>query len=181
MARGVSTLVVIRGNSASGKSTVAAATQRRFARGRCVVIPQDVVRRQMVREADRSGGFNIELIEHIAALCLSRGLVVIVEGILDARRYGAMLERLAAAARAALFYSFDLTFEETLLRHAGRPQSATIPESQMALWFHGWQPLSFVGETRIESNWTVEDTVDRICRDIRAARRSGGVRSSERA
>ncbi|MFI9507954.1 AAA family ATPase [Nocardia sp. NPDC052566] len=166
----MSTVVVIRGNSASGKSTVAAAVQRRFRRGRCVVIPQDVVRRQMMRESDTPGGFTVELIEHIAALCLSRGLVVIVEGILDADRYGAMLERVAAAARTALFYSFDLTFEETLRRHAGRPQAATIPESQMALWFHGWQPLSFAAETRIDESWGADEIVERIHRDITAAR-----------
>lgn len=88
-------LVVIRGNSASGKSTTAVTVQRRFAHGTCAVVSQDVVRRNIVREPDEPAAFNIELIEQIAGLCLARGMVVIVEGILDADRYGAMLERLA--------------------------------------------------------------------------------------
>jgi hypothetical protein len=66
----------------------------------------------MVREFDEPGAFNIELIEQIARLCLARGMVVIVEGILDANRYGAMLERLASSVNTALFYSFDLSFAE---------------------------------------------------------------------
>src|SRR5690606_19755625 len=112
--RSMTTLVVIRGNSASGKSTVAAGLQRRFEHGHCAVIGQDVVRRQIVRERDEPGGWNIELIEHIATLCLARGMVTIVEGILDADRYGAMLHRLADTAGCALHYGFDLTFDETL-------------------------------------------------------------------
>ncbi|MEU2032765.1 AAA family ATPase [Nocardia amamiensis] len=162
--------MVIRGNSASGKSTTAAAVQRRFRRGICAVVSQDHVRRQMVRESDEAAGFSIELIGYIAERCLAQGLVVIVEGILDADRYGAMLERLAAAANQSLFYSFDLTFEETLVRHADRPQAATIAPSQMAQWYHGWQPLPFVEETRIDSSWSLDAITDRIHTDITAVR-----------
>lgn len=163
-------LVVVRGNSASGKSTVAAAVQRRFERGMCAVVPQDMVRRQMLRESDEPGRFNIRLIEQIAQACLANGLVAIVEGILDAHRYGAMLARLADGATESLFYSFDLTFSETLARHAGRPQAATIPEQMMAQWYHGWQPLPGIDEVRIDATWTLEEIVDRIYTDILAAR-----------
>ncbi|WP_069166829.1 AAA family ATPase [Nocardia altamirensis] len=163
-------LVVIRGNSASGKSTAAAAVQRRFERGECAVVPQDLVRRNMLREFDEPGAFNITLIEQIARTCLASGRVVLVEGILDAHRYGPMLERLTASAPRSLHYSFDLTFEETLARHAGRPQAATIPEQMMADWYHGWQPLPFVDEVRIDATWTVEAIANRIQDDILAAR-----------
>ncbi|MBF6259799.1 MULTISPECIES: AAA family ATPase [Nocardia] len=167
----MTTLVVIRGNSASGKSTVAAGLQRRFEHGHCAVIGQDVVRRQIVRERDEPGGWNIELIEHIATLCLARGMVTIVEGILDADRYGAMLHRLADTAGCALHYGFDLTFDETLARHAGRPQAATIPPDQMAEWYHGWQPLSYVEEVRIDSSWSRDSIIERIHTDILATDR----------
>ncbi|APE37134.1 hypothetical protein BOX37_28000 [Nocardia mangyaensis] len=159
-------LVVIRGNSASGKSTTAIAVQRRFEQGQCAVVSQDLVRRNMIREADEPGAFNIDLIEEIARSCLGRGMVVIVEGILHVQRYGTMLERLADSAGTSLFYSFDLTFAQTLTRHAGRPQAATIPPEQMASWYHGWQPLPFVDEVRIDASWTLDAVSDRIYRDI---------------
>ncbi|MEU7141361.1 AAA family ATPase [Nocardia sp. NPDC046473] len=168
----VNTLVTIRGNSASGKSTVAKAVQQRFDHSRCVVVPQDVVRRQMLRESDEPGAFNITLIEQIARTCLASGRLVIVEGILDAHRYGPMLQRLAAAATRSLHYSFDLTFAETLSRHAGRPQAATIPEQMMAQWYHGWQPVAGLDEVRIDATWTLEQIVDRIHRDVLAAHSS---------
>lgn len=151
---------------------MATAVQRRFERAKCAVVAQDTVRREMLRDADEPGAFNVELIEHIARVCLANDLVVIVEGILSAHRYGSMLERLARSVPDSLFYSFDLTFEETVARHAGRPQAASIPEEEMARWYHGWQPLPFVEELRIGASWRLEEIVDRIYRDIRAARSS---------
>ncbi|WP_433565097.1 hypothetical protein ACQP1O_07295 [Nocardia sp. CA-151230] len=162
----MSVLVVVRGNSASGKSTAALAVQQRFARGVCLVVPQDVVRRQMLREPDAAGAANIELLEHVATFGLARGLVVIVEGILNAGRYGSMLERLTATADHALHYCFDLTFEETVARHLGSSRAADFSPEQMAEWYHGWQPLPFADETRIDASWSPEAIVDRIHHDI---------------
>ncbi|MEV3961588.1 adenylyl-sulfate kinase [Nocardia sp. NPDC050193] len=171
---GKGVLVVIRGNSASGKSSTAVAVQRRFDHSRCAVVSQDTVRRNMLREFDEAGAFNIDLVEQIARSCLARGMVVIVEGILDANRYGPMLERLLTSVDRALLYSFDLTFAETLVRHAGRPQAASIPPEQMAGWYHGWQPLPFADETRIDATRALDAVVERICRDIEHELAGGG-------
>ena len=59
-------LVVLRGNSGSGKSTVARMLQQRFDRGTCLIVEQDRVRREMLRERDIAGALNIQLIEAIA-------------------------------------------------------------------------------------------------------------------
>ncbi|MCZ4556266.1 zeta toxin family protein [Rhodococcus maanshanensis] len=66
-----SVLVVIRGDSGSGKSTVARALQYRFGKGECAVVAQDNIRRTILRESDELGGFNITLIEAIARECLA--------------------------------------------------------------------------------------------------------------
>ncbi|GAB2545005.1 P-loop NTPase family protein [Nocardia heshunensis] len=162
----MSVLVVIRGNSSSGKSTTALAVQQRFERGTCLLVPQDVVRRHLLREPDVDGAANIELLEQIASFGLARDLVVIVEGILNVFRYGAALERLTAAADHALHYSFDLTFEETVARHQSSSRATEFTPKQMADWYHGWQPLPFAEETRIDSSWSSATTVDRVHRDI---------------
>jgi hypothetical protein len=36
----------------------------------------------------------------------------------------------------------------------------------MAGWYHGWQPLPFADETRIDAAWTLDALVGRIYRDI---------------
>lgn len=60
------TLVVLRGNSGSGKSTAARRIQEQHDRAQCLVVGQDQVRRTMLRERDVAGGENIDLLESIA-------------------------------------------------------------------------------------------------------------------
>lgn len=55
-------LIVLRGNSASGKSSVAAGLRDRFGRG-LAVVGQDNLRRTVLRERDRPGAANIGLID----------------------------------------------------------------------------------------------------------------------
>ncbi|WP_157122111.1 hypothetical protein [Nocardia miyunensis] len=85
-----------------------------------------------------------------------------MEGILSARRYGSMLEHLAARAERAWFYAFDLSFPGTLDRHAQRPKAKEFGAEEMRGWYHGWDPLSFVAETRIDATPAVTDIVDTI-------------------
>ena len=150
------------------------AVQRRFGSGECALIEQDLFRRTVLRDGDVDGALNIELIEQASLTCLKRGLVVIIEGILNAKRYGAMLERLSSAYPAAsLFYAYDLSFEETAIRHVTREKSVSFGTDDMKEWYHGWQPLGFIPEVRIDSSWTESATVEQISSDIAAARMRG--------
>lgn len=159
-------LIVLRGNSGSGKTTVARAVQSRFGYAQCAVVSQDRIRRELLREPDVAGGVNIELVESIASFCLARGLVTIVEGIFNAGRYGAMLERLAGAAPRSLFYAWDLSFDETVRRHDTRPQREDFTAEEMAEWYHGWQPLPFVEEVRFDASVLLDEAVARVLRDL---------------
>lgn len=87
----VTRLVVVRGNSASGKSCVAARIRERFGRG-LALVGQDNLRRTVLREHDVPGGASIGLIDTVARYALDAGYHVVVEGILYAAdRYGDML------------------------------------------------------------------------------------------
>lgn len=91
-------LVVLRGNSASGKSSVADGLRERFGRD-LALVGQDNLRRIMLRERDRPGAANIGLIDLTARYALDAGFHVVVEGILYADRYGDMLTELRADHR----------------------------------------------------------------------------------
>jgi energy-coupling factor transporter ATP-binding protein EcfA2 len=156
------TLIVLRGNSGSGKSTVARMVQQQFDHATCLLVDQDRVRRDMLREFDVAGAANIELIESIAGWGLDRGLTVVVEGILNAGRYQRMLERLSLRASRACFFAWDLEFDETVRRHGERPQRTEFSPDDMAEWYHGWQPLDFVSEARIGAATTADATVELI-------------------
>ncbi|MGI2828254.1 AAA family ATPase, partial [Bacillus cytotoxicus] len=57
-------LIIIRGNSGSGKSTVA--RQLQLLLENTLLVPQDVVRRDMLRVKDNVGNLSVELIKQIA-------------------------------------------------------------------------------------------------------------------
>lgn len=73
-------LIIIRGNSGSGKTTIAKKLQD-YLGHRTPLIAQDVVRRDMLKVHDREGNLSIELIRQIAEYGKGRCEVVIVEGI----------------------------------------------------------------------------------------------------
>lgn len=170
------TLVVLRGNSGSGKSTVARAVRERFERGTCAVVSQDRVRRELLREPDEAGEFNVDLIGVIAEACLARGLTVVVEGILNAARYQRMLAEVAARAGSAHFFAWDLAFEETVRRHGLRPEREAFTPEHMRGWYHGWQPLDFVEEVRFDAGTSLADAVGTVL--AAAAPRGGGAPTS---
>ncbi|WP_030458417.1 AAA family ATPase [Kitasatospora sp. NRRL B-11411] len=163
-----SRLVIVRGNSASGKSSIAAGLREAFGRG-LAVVGQDVLRRVVLREHDRHGGANIGLIDTTARYALDAGYHVVVEGILSAARYGPMLQRLVADHRGvSRCYYLDVPFEETLRRHASKPDpqlQAAVTERHLRDWYRERDLLPGGIETVIGADSTLSDTVGRIMRD----------------
>ncbi|MER6468822.1 AAA family ATPase [Streptomyces collinus] len=158
-------LVVLRGNSASGKSCVAAGLRERFGRG-LAVVGQDNLRREVLRERDRPGAANIGLIDLTARYALDAGYHVVVEGILYADRYGDMLARLRADHRGSTHcYYLDVPFEETVARHATKPIAEDVDEARLRDWYRPRDLLPGGLETVIGTDSTLRDSVDRIMLD----------------
>ncbi|MGN8051354.1 AAA family ATPase [Curtobacterium sp. 22159] len=161
-------LIVIRGNSGSGKSTLAAELQRALG-WPTALLGQDHFRRTVYRERHDAGHADgmehAGLLEAAALHCLTAGHHVVLEGIFRADRYAEMLERIAGAATDARFFAFDLTFEETLRRHAQRPEAAEVDPDRMREWYHAWDPLPFVAERPILPGDDVRTVLGRVLED----------------
>ena len=155
-------LIVIRGNSGSGKSSTALAL--RFAAGRGVaLVQQDVIRRNLLRERDRPGGANIELIALNVRYCLAHDYDVILEGILYDAHYGAMIRGLIEEHRGPSFaYYYDIPFEETLRRRASKPNGHDYGEAEMSGWYVERDLLGVPGEQIIGPDQTQAETVAHI-------------------
>lgn len=121
----------------------------------------------MLRDREAPDTFTIELIESIARSCLDRGLITIVEGILPAEHYDEAFARLRQHAGRAVFYAYDLEFEETARRHAYRAGTVAFTTDDMREWYHGWNPLGFVEEHRIGPEVTADELAARILSDLR--------------
>ncbi|RYU09858.1 AAA family ATPase [Nocardioides iriomotensis] len=152
-------LIVLRGNAASGKSTLAAALQRALGPGTANV-EQDHFRRVILREHDVAGGENIGLIAHTVRYCASIGNNVIVEGILVAKHYRDMLREILAEhpGPTHVFY-LDVPLEETLRRHATRPLGAEISADTFREWYVQSDTLSVPGEVVLDGTADLEVTL----------------------
>ncbi|MDX3821253.1 kinase [Streptomyces sp. AK08-01A] len=155
-------LVVLRGNSASGKSSVAAGIRDRFGRG-LALVGQDNLRRIVLRERDRPGAANIGLIDLTARYALDAGYHVVLEGILYADHYGGMLDRLRADHRGPTHgYYLHVPFTETLARHATKPIANDFGEEALRDWYRERDLLPGGVETVIGADSSLAETVDRI-------------------
>jgi predicted kinase len=159
-------LVVLRGNSGSGKSTTARTLRERLGRG-TAWIEQDYLRRILLREHDLPGGVNIGLIDTTVRYALDHGYDVVLEGILDAARYGDMLRRLTTDHHGTtLHYYFDIPFPETVVRHGTRDRRDEFSPDMMRDWYRERDVLPGVEQTVIGPDSALDETVTRILTDL---------------
>lgn len=160
-------LVVIRGNSGSGKSTVATEVRRRYGRG-CALIEQDYLRRVVLREHGSNSSPVVApgFITTMARTALEAGYHVVLEGILHTGQYGTPLRELIAghAGRSSVFW-MQVGFDETLRRHTGRPDMAHVTADMMRSWYNPLDLLGVDGEQVIAEESSLEDTVEAIWHD----------------
>lgn len=103
-------LVIIRGNSGSGKSALAMAVRKSLPRG-VAIIGQDLLRRNILHVRDQKGLPAVDFIDLSARFALDRGFHVIVEGILHEEIYGDMLRALVSDHRGMTrCYRFNVPF-----------------------------------------------------------------------
>jgi hypothetical protein len=158
-------LIVLRGNSASGKSTAAAQIRRCYGRG-IAIVGQDNLRRVVLRERDVPGGVNVGLIDTVARYALGHGYHVILEGILYAAHYGGMLDALRTDHHGRTwFYYLDIPFEETLRRHAGKPQAGEYGHAEMSSWYREHDVLPGGYEQIIGEHATLDAIVQQVMND----------------
>jgi adenylate kinase family enzyme len=153
------TLVVIRGNSGSGKTTTAHEVRRRYGRG-CALVEQDYLRRIVLREHDPGGpgalapGFIAATVRQL----LDLGSHVVLEGIMHRERYAGVLERLIGEhSGPSHVYYFDVPFDETVRRNASR--GFTVDD--LRGWWAPDDRLGLPGE-RVLTAPGVEDAVSTI-------------------
>ncbi|MFT4108956.1 AAA family ATPase [Propionicimonas sp.] len=159
-------LVILRGNSASGKTTLARELQLAMGRG-TANIGQDHLRRVVLREHDRPDADNIGLIENTVRYCLGIGYHVILEGILRAGHYAPMLRRLLGehSGPRHVFY-LDVPLTETLRRHAGRPLAAEVTDTQLRQWHLPGDVLGVPGEVVLGGHLGPAEALDALRQQI---------------
>lgn len=155
-------LIVLRGNAASGKTTLARELQLAMGRG-TANIGQDHFRRVVLREHDVPGGDNIELIAATARHCLAAGYHVILEGIFYTEHYGTMLRNLLNDHQGPTHVIYlDVPLEETLRRHRTRPLAAEVSTDTLSEWYLASDLLGVPAEIVLAHSRTEAQTLETL-------------------
>ena len=160
-------LIVLRGNSGSGKTTAAKALQERFGTN-TMLISHDMVRMQMLHVWGREGVLrSLPLLVELLRYGRQHSEVTILEGILPAGDYGPLFEAALEAYGPAIFaYYYDLPFEETLARHRTKPNCHDFGEEEMRRWWRERDLLPMIPEVLFTQEMSLEDAVETIYRQV---------------
>ncbi|HMH70255.1 MAG TPA: AAA family ATPase [Candidatus Saccharimonadales bacterium] len=153
-------LIIIRGNSGSGKSTVAKKLQHKMGY-ETMLIPQDVVRREMLRVRDKPDNPSIQLVYELAMYGKKIGFDVIVEGIFVNERYGDTLRKLINdfGGQSHVYY-FDISLEETLKRHNSKPNAHEFGEKELREWWIEKDYLNVPNEKHILASMNEDEITE---------------------
>lgn len=163
---GVAKLIILRGNSGSGKTTTGKALQRKFGHG-TMLISQDVVRREMLYVKDGSNPEASELLQELALYGKRNCNIVILEGILNSKWYEKLFENLLNEFKDQIYaYYFDIPFEETLNRHKEKPNAHEFGEKEMKKWWNEKDLLYIISEALIHKELSLNEVVDIIYQDV---------------
>lgn len=127
-------LILVLGNSASGKTTLANQLQNVFGSNQCLLLHQDVLRRDVLHADDHAGTPAIDLIADVLLFGASHYPLVVLEGILRRDVYGAMLIQTSQYFdQPSLTYYLDVPFELTWQRNLSKTTPFT--RHQLMSWW----------------------------------------------
>ena len=162
----MSKLIILRGNSGSGKTTVAKALQEKLGYN-TMRISQDEVRRNMLWVKDGKDTKALPLMAELLKYGKVHSELTILEGIMYADWYKPLFELAIQLYDTKVYaYYFDIPFEETLKRHQTKPNCNEFGEEAMRKW---WREKDFSGvlmERIITSEKDIQGIVSDICDSV---------------
>ena len=155
-------LIILRGNSGSGKTTIAKELQNKFGRN-TMLISQDVIRRDMLKVNDGVDTQALPLLKELLIYGSNHSNIVILEGIMRANWYKPLFELAVQLYGTEVYsYYFDLPFEETLKRHQTRPICQEFGEDAMRSWWRDNDFSDVLNEVRITAEKNIESIVEDV-------------------
>lgn len=159
-------LIILRGNSGSGKTTVAKALQRKFGYN-TMLISQDEIRRNMLWVKDGIDTKALPLMIELLKYGNEHSDIVILEGIMYDEWYSPLFNVANELYGENVHsYYFDIPFEETVRRHYTRSKSQEFGEEHMRKWWREKDFSSVLKEEIITSEMDADSIVEKIYADL---------------
>ena len=159
-------LIILRGNSGSGKTTVAKELQKKFGYN-TMLISQDEIRRNILWVKDGIDTKALPLMAELLRYGREHSEFSILEGIMYDEWYRSLFE-LANELYGSNVYSyyFDIPFEETIRRHQTRSKSQEFGEEHMRQWWREKDFSSVLEEEIISCEMDAECIIEKIYTDL---------------
>lgn len=156
-------LIIIRGNSGSGKTSLAHELQHKIGRN-TMVISQDVIRREMLWVRDGPDTEAIPLLIELLRYGYAHSEITILEGILYSDIYKGVFKSAADlfGLNNIYAYYYNLPFEETLNRHQCKANRFDFGEKEMRNWWRDGDYIGFIPETLITKDTSLEENTASI-------------------
>lgn len=163
----MSKLIVLRGNSGSGKTSVAKALQKKFG-SNTMLISYDMIRMQILHVWGKDGiQKTMPLLIDLLKYGRQHSDITILEGILDSTAYHLLFETAVEQYGSDIYaYYYDLPFEETLFRHSTKPNRFDFGEEDMRRWWREKDYLTVIHESIFNKDLSLEDAVGKIYGDV---------------
>ena len=163
----MSKLIILRGNSGSGKTSAGIALQKKFGPN-TKLISHDMIRLQVLHVWSREGvEKSLPLMIELLKYGRRHSTVSILEGILPAKDYAPLFHTAVEEYGPNIFaYYYDLPFEETLRRHSAKPNRNDFSEAEMRRWWQEKDYLPMIAETILTQEQSLDQTVEQIYKAI---------------
>ncbi len=159
-------IIILRGNSGSGKTTIGRILQQYYGYN-TMLICQDIIRRQLLRVKDGKDCPAIDLLINLVEYGYKHNKVVILEGILRNEWYTPLFEKIVELYQNNIYaYYFELSFEETVRRHALRSQHNEFGRKELQKWFKPHNYIYSIEEKLIYDDENIDQILHNIFFDI---------------
>ncbi|WP_300844289.1 zeta toxin family protein [uncultured Acetatifactor sp.] len=156
-------LIILRGNSGSGKTTVAKLLQEKFGPN-TMRISHDMIRMEMLHVWSREGiEKSLPLMINLLRYGKQHSQVTVLEGILPCPEYLPLFQAaLEEYGQDIYSYYYDLPFEETLRRHGTKPNRDEFGEPEMRRWWKEKDYLDIIPQTILHQGLGPDEAVELI-------------------
>lgn len=159
-------LIILRGNSGSGKTTVAKELQKKFGYN-TMLISQDEIRRNILWVKDGIDTKALPLMIELLKYGYEHSDIVILEGIMYEEWYNPLFKVANELYGSNVYsYYFDITFEETIRRHQTRSKSQEFGEEHMRGWWREKDFSAVLKEQLITCEMDANSIVAKVYADL---------------
>lgn len=157
-------MIVLRGNSGSGKTTIAHELRKQLPVS-SMIVSQDVVRRDILNLKDTANNISVELMTQIIQFGIDKYEVIILEGILSKSKYEYFLQSLSEFRVPVFYYYFDLPFSVTYDHHVQK-NTQEFGFQDLKKWWIDQDYLDIDNEIIIDEITSIQRNVQRIKQDL---------------